>query len=76
VSDAEVERLFRAIEALRLDMQEYRHDVHQLEIRFAEIDARSDQRDMTKAQVYKIIGLSAGVVSTLTAIITQLLNRM
>jgi len=76
VSEAEVERLFRAIEALRTDVQEYRTDLHQLEMKLVEMEAREDQRSMSKSQVYRLLFAMTAVISTTTAIVTQIVGRI
>jgi hypothetical protein len=76
MSEAEVERLFRAIEALRLDVQEYRQDLHELEKKLVEMEARENQRSMSKAQIYKVIVLACTLVSTTTAVMMNVLDRI
>ena len=53
MSDAEVERLYRAMESLRIEVVQYRADLNgrlrTLEVHSAEVDAREDQRVMTRS---------------------------
>lgn len=53
MSEAEVERLYRAMEALRIEVVQYRADLNgrlrTLEVHRAEVDAREDQRTMTRS---------------------------
>lgn len=76
MSDAEVERLFRAIEALRMDVQGYRTDLHELDKKITEIEAREDARHMSKGDIYKFIGAATMIISTATAIAVQIFNRL
>lgn len=76
MSDAEVERLFRAIEALRLDVQAYRDGLHELDIKIAEIETREDARHMSKSDIYKFVAVAAAVISTASALATTFLSRI
>lgn len=76
MSEAEVERLFRAIEALRIDVQMYRSDIHKLDIKVAELEGREDARAMSRGDVYKFIGISTAIISTATAIATTIFSRI
>lgn len=76
MSDAEVERLFRAIEALRVDVLAYRDDLHKLDLKLMEIETREDARAMSKGDLYKFIGVSTAIISTATAIATTVLSRI
>lgn len=76
MSEAEVERLFRAIEALRLDVAEYRSDLHEIEKKIVEMEARESQRSMTRIQLYKLVILACTLVSTSTAVLMQFLERI
>jgi len=76
MSEAEVERLFRAIEALRNDVQEYRADLHALEMKLVEMEAREDQRSMSKSQVYRLLFAATAIISTTTAVATQFVSRI
>lgn len=76
MSEAEVERLFRAIEALRTDVQDYRNDLHTLEVKLAEMETREEQRSMSKSQVYRFLFFATAVISTSTAIVVQLVDRI
>lgn len=69
MSDAEIERLFRAIEALR-------DDLHKLDIKITEIETREDAARMSKSDLYKIVTVSATIVSTATAIAMQIFDRL
>lgn len=69
MSDAEIERLFRAIESLR-------EDLHKMDVKIVKMEEQERARGMTKAEVYKILGLATMVISTATAVITNLLGQM
>lgn len=76
MSEAEVERLFRAIEALRIDMQAYRQEFHELDVKIAEMEAREDARHMSKADIYKFLGLATMIISAATSIVTAFVLRI
>jgi uncharacterized membrane protein len=76
VSEAEVERLFRAIEELRRDVAAYRNDLHDLEMKLVEMEAREDQRSMSKSQVYRLVFAAAAIISTTTAVATQIISKI
>jgi len=77
MSDAEVERLYRAMEALRLEVVQYRADLNgrlrTLEVHSAEVDAREDQRTMTRTAGLAYIAGIASLTGILTAVLTNLL---
>ena len=77
MSDAEVERLYRAMEALRLEVVQYRADLNRrlraLELHSAEVDAREDQRTMTRSVALAYIAGIASLTGILTAVLTNLL---
>jgi len=77
MSDAEVERLYRAMEALRLEVVQYRADLNgrlrTLEVHSAEIDAREDQRTMTRSVTLAYIAGIAAVTGIISAVVTNLL---
>ena len=77
MSDAEVERLYRAMEALRIEVVQYRADLNgrlrTLEVHSAEVDAREDQRVMTRSVTLAYIAGIAAVTGILSAVVTNLL---
>ena len=77
MSDAEVERLYRAMEALRLEVVQYRADLNGrlrvLEVHSAEVDAREDQRSMTRSVTLAYIAGIAAVTGIISAVVTNLL---
>lgn len=77
MSDAEVERLYRAMEALRIEVVQYRADLNgrlrTLEVHSAEIDAREDQRSMTRSVTLAYIAGIAAVTGIISAVVTNLL---
>lgn len=76
MSEAEVERLFRAIEALRVDVVGYKDALHELDKKITEIETREDERHMSKAEIYKFLALATAVISTATAVATQIIGRI
>jgi hypothetical protein len=77
MSDAEVERLYRAMEALRIEVVQYRADLNgrlrTLEVHSAEIDAREDQRTMTRSVTLAYIAGIAALTGIISAVVTNLL---
>jgi hypothetical protein len=77
MSDAEVERLYRAMEALRIEVVQYRADLNgrlrTLEVHSAEVDAREDQRTMTRSVTLAYIAGIAAVTGIISAVVTNLL---
>ena len=77
MSDAEVERLYRAMEALRIEVVQYRADLNgrlrTLEVHSAEVDAREDQRSMTRSVTLAYIAGIAAVTGIISAVVTNLL---
>ena len=77
MSDAEVERLYRAMEALRIEVVQYRADLNgrlrALELHSAEVDAREDQRVMTRSVTLAYIAGIAAVTGLISAVVTNLL---
>jgi hypothetical protein len=77
MSDAEVERLYRAMEALRIEVVQYRADLNgrlrMLEVHSAEVDAREDQRTMTRSVTLAYIAGIAAVTGIISAVVTNLL---
>lgn len=77
MSDAEVERLYRAMEALRIEVVQYRADLNgrlrTLEVHSAEVDAREDQRVMTRSVTLAYIAGIAAVTGIISAVVTNLL---
>ncbi|MSO48192.1 MAG: hypothetical protein EXQ67_08960 [Thermoleophilia bacterium] len=74
MSDAEVERLYRAMESLRIEVVQYRADLNgrlrTLELHAAEVDGREVQRVMTRtATLAYIAGIAAltGIISAVAA---------
>jgi len=77
MSDAEVERLYRAMEALRIEVVQYRADLNgrlrALEVHSAEVDAREDQRTMTRSVALAYIAGIAALTGMISAVVTNLL---
>jgi hypothetical protein len=77
MSDAEVERVYRAMEALRIEVVQYRADLNgrlrMLEVHSAEVDAREDQRTMTRSVTLAYIAGIAAVTGIISAVVTNLL---
>ena len=77
MSDAEVERLYRAMEALRIEVVQYRADLNgrlrTLELHSAEVDAREDQRVMTRTVTLAYIAGIAALTGMISAVVTNLL---
>lgn len=77
MSDAEVERLYRAMESLRIEVVQYRADLNgrlrTLEVHSAEVDAREDQRTMTRSVTLAYIAGIAAVTGIISAVVTNLL---
>jgi hypothetical protein len=77
MSDAEVERLYRAMESLRIEVVQYRADLNgrlrTLEVHSAEIDAREDQRTMTRSVTLAYIAGIAALTGIISAVLTNLL---
>ena len=77
MSDAEVERLYRAMEALRIEVVQYRADLNgrlrTLEVHSAEVDAREDQRTMTRSVTLAYIAGIAALTGMISAVVTNLL---
>jgi hypothetical protein len=77
MSDAEVERLYRAMESLRIEVVQYRADLNgrlrTLEVHSAEVDAREDQRTMTRSVTLAYIAGIAALTGIISAVVTNLL---
>ena len=77
MSDAEVERLYRAMESLRIEVVQYRADLNgrlrTLEVHSAEVDAREDQRTMTRTVTLAYIAGIAALTGIISAVVTNLL---
>ena len=77
MSDAEVERLYREMESLRIEVVQYRADLNgrlrTLEVHSAEVDAREDQRVMTRTVTLAYIAGIAALTGMISAVVTNLL---
>jgi hypothetical protein len=77
MSDAEVERLYRAMEALRIEVVQYRADLNgrlrTLELYSAGMEAREDQRTMTRTAAFGYIAAIAGTTSIITATVANII---
>jgi hypothetical protein len=77
MSDAEVERLYRAMESLRIEVVQYRADLNgrlrALELHSAEQDAREEQRVMTRTVTLAYIAGIAALTGMISAVVTNLL---
>jgi hypothetical protein len=77
MSDAEVERLYRAMESLRIEVVQYRADLNgrlrALEVGAAENNARESQRTMTRTTALAYIAGIASLTGIVTAVITNIM---
>lgn len=80
MSDAEVERLYRAMEALRLEVVQYRADLNgrlrALEVAQAEDFGGSAARSMSRNQIVSWVVVIAGIVGISSTIVDQILTRI
>ena len=69
--------MYRAMEALRIEVVQYRADLNgrlrTLEVHSAEVDAREDQRVMTRSVTLAYIAGIAAVTGIISAVVTNLL---
>jgi len=76
MSTAEVERLYRAMESLRLEVVEYRKDLNgrlrALEVGAAESRGSSDQKTLTRNAALAYIGGIAALSATITTILARM----
>ena len=76
MSTAEVERLYRAMESLRLEVVEYRKDLNgrlrALEVDAAESRGSSHQKILTRNIALAYIGGIAALTATITTIIARI----
>ena len=76
MSTAEVERLYRAMESLRLEVVEYRKDLNgrlrALELHAAESRGSNDHRVMTRNVTLAYIGGIAALSATITTIMARI----
>ena len=76
MSTAEVERLYRAMESLRLEVVEYRKDLNgrlrALELHAAESRGSSEQKTLTRNVALAYIGGIAALTATITTIIARI----
>lgn len=80
MSEGEVERLFRAIEALRVEVQSYRESqnekIEALKEKVTTLETLEKERTMSRKQIYALVGVVTGVVTATTAIVTSLIDRL
>lgn len=80
MSEGEVERLFRAIEALRVEIHSYRETQDtkftKLNEKVTALETLEKQRTMSRRQIYTLVGVATGVISATTVIITNIIDRM
>lgn len=80
MSEGEVERLFRAIEALRVEVQSYRESqnekIDKLREKVTTLETLEKERTMSRRQIYALVGVATGVVSATTVIVTSILDRI
>lgn len=80
MSEGEVERLFRAIEALRVEVQSYRETqndkIEALKEKVTTLETLEKERTMSRRQVYTLVGVATGVISATTVIVTNLIDRL
>ena len=76
MSTAEVERLYRAMESLRLEVVEYRKDLNgrlrALELHAAESRGGNEHRIMTRNVTLAYIGGIAALTATITTILARI----
>ena len=69
--------MYRAMESLRIEVVQYRADLNgrlrTLEVHSAEVDAREDQRVMTRSVTLAYIAGIAAVTGIISAVVTNLL---
>ena len=69
--------MYRAMEALRIEVVQYRADLNgrlrTLEVHSAEVDAREDQRVMTRSVTLAYIAGIAALTGMISAVVTNLL---
>ena len=69
--------MYRAMEALRIEVVQYRADLNgrlrTLEVHSAEVDAREDQRSMTRSVTLAYIAGIAALTGIISAVLTNLL---
>ena len=69
--------MYRAMEALRIEVVQYRADLNgrlrALELHSAEVDAREDQRVMTRSVTLAYIAGIAALTGIISAVLTNLL---
>lgn len=80
MSEGEVERLFRAIEALRVEVQSYRETqndkIEALKEKVTTLETLEKERTMSRKQIYTLVGIATGVVSATTVIVTAVIDRL
>jgi hypothetical protein len=80
MSEGEVERLFRAIEALRVEVQSYRENQNERLTKLSEkvttLETLEKERTMSRKQIYTLVGIATGVVSATTVIVTSIIDRL
>ena len=80
MSEGEVERLFRAIEALRVEVQSYRETqndkIEALKEKVTTLETLEKERTMSRKQIYALVGVVTAVVTTTTVIVTSIIDRV
>lgn len=80
MSEGEVERLFRAIEALRVEVQSYRESqnekIEALKEKVTTLETLEKERTMSRKQIYALVGVVTAVVTTTTVIVTSIIDRV
>lgn len=80
MSEGEVERLFRAIEALRVEVQSYRETqndkIEVLKEKVTTLETLEKERTMSRKQIYALVGVVTAVVTTTTVIVTSIIDRV
>lgn len=84
MSDAEIERLYRALTALQDEVKGYRADLNgrlrKLEVASAEVETREETREefraANKKHLYATIIVVTAIVSTASALFAQIAGRI
>ncbi len=80
MSDAEIERLYRALTALQEEVKGYRDDLNgrlrRLERHRIESDTREEFRTASKKHMYATIIVVTAIVSTASALFAQVVGRI
>jgi len=84
MSDAEIDRLYRALTSLQDEVKGYRADLNgrlrKLEVASAEVETREETREefrsTSRKNLYATIVIITTIVSTASAIFVQIANKL